>query len=66
VDEDHVGSYPVGSLLRLHATVNVDHLPERTFAKDTRRCLLLRVEGIEPLDDAAHVDDVQWSNGPPV
>ena len=66
VDEDHVGSYPVGSLLRLHATVNVDHLPERNFVKDTRRCLLLRVEGIEPLDDAAHVDDVQWVSGPPV
>ncbi len=67
VDEDHVAAYNVGSMLRLHATVHVDHLPDRTFAKDTRRTLVLRVEGIEPLDaDAAHVDDVSWLHGPPI
>ncbi|HII19495.1 MAG TPA: minichromosome maintenance protein MCM [Candidatus Poseidoniaceae archaeon] len=65
VDEDFVDEYPVGSLVRLHATVHVDHLPERTFDKDTRRVMILRVEGIEMLDEpATHFDDVTWTSEP--
>ena len=65
VDEDFVDQYPVGSLIRLHASVQVDHLPERTFDKDTRRVMILRVEGIEMLDEpATHFDDVTWTSEP--
>lgn len=65
VDEDFVDAYPIGSLVRLHASVHVDHLPERTFDKDTRRVMILRVEGIDLLDeDAAHFDHVTWTSEP--
>ena len=65
VDEDFVDAYPVGSLIRLHASVQVDHLPERTFDKDTRRVMVLRVEGIEMLDEpATHFDEVTWTSEP--
>ena len=65
VDEDFVDAYPIGSLVRLHATVHVDHLPERTFDKDTRRVMILRVEGIDLLDEhATHFDEVTWTSEP--
>lgn len=65
VDEDFVDAYPIGSLVRLHASVHVDHLPERTFDKDTRRVMILRVEGIDLLDEhASHFDEVTWTSEP--
>ena len=63
VDEDFVDAYPIGSLVRLHASVHVDHLPERTFDKDTRRVMILRVEGIDFLDEpATNFNEVTWTS----
>ena len=47
--DDLVGELEPGTYMRINGIVTVEPVPERTFAKDTRRILAIDVLSVEPL-----------------
>ena len=47
VDDEYVGTLSINQEVTINAWVELDHLPNRDFAMDTRRVFIFKVHSIE-------------------